>query len=165
MNSNSTFKQLFDKDYKMGKVNEKRVINYLNKNTNYKFYMVKNRFSLMDFKIYGEPNRLDELKSRDKFHDDFPTALIGKEKIEQAIKNHNTNKFQFWYLYQDGLFYYDFKIEDIKSKRIFLDYWKRTSRGKLEKKLVYYIPKELLTLFTDDITSCEDEIEECEYNY
>ena len=153
MNSNSTFKKLFDKDYKMGKINEKRVIKYLNENTCYKYYMVMNRFSLMDFKIFGEPNRLDELKSRDILHDDFPTALIGKEKIEQAIENHKTNKYQFWYLYKDGLFYYDFRIEDIKSKRIFLDWWKRYSRGKQEKKLVYYIPKELLTLFSADITS------------
>ena len=152
MNCNSTFKQLFDKDYEMGKVNEKRVIKFLNENTHYKFFMERNQFALMDFKIFGEPKRLDELKSRDVFHDDFPTAIIGKEKIEQAIKNHKSMKFQFWYLYKDGLFYYDFKIEDIKSKRIFLDWWKRYSRGKLEKKLVYYIPKELLTLFSDKIT-------------
>ena len=163
MNCNSTFNALFNKDYKMGKINEKRVINFLNIHTLYKFYMVKNQFSLMDFKIYGEPNRLDELKSRDIFHDEFPTALIGKQKIEQAIMFHKTKKFQFWYLYNDGLFYYDFKIEDIKSKRIFLDWWKRTSRGKTEKKLVYYIPKELLTLFSDEITSCEDEIKDCPY--
>ena len=153
MNSKLTFQQLFNKDYKMGKINEKRVVKFLNENTNYKYYLEKNMFSLMDFKIYGEPNRLDELKSRDINHDDFPTALIGKQKIEQAIKNHDTNKYQFWYLYKDGLFYYDFKIEDINSKKIFLDWWKRTSRGKLEKKLVYYIPKELLTLFSDNITS------------
>lgn len=153
MNSKLTFQQLFNKDYKMGKINEKRVVKFLNENTNYKYYLEKNMFSLMDFKIYGEPNRLDELKSRDINHDDFPTALIGKQKIEQAIKNHDTNKYQFWYLYKDGLFYYDFKIEDINNKKIFLDWWKRTSRGKLEKKLVYYIPKELLTLFSDKITS------------
>jgi hypothetical protein len=153
MNSNLTFQQLFNKDYNMGKLNEKRVVKFLNDNTNYKYYLEKNMFSLMDFKIYGEPNRLDELKSRDIDHDDFPTAIIGKQKIEQAIKNHDTNKYQFWYLYKDGLFYYDFKIEDINNKNIFLDWWKRTSRGKLEKKLVYYIPKELLTLFSDKITS------------
>jgi hypothetical protein len=153
MNSDSTFDQLFKKDYERGKYNEKRVVKYLNENTNYKYYLEKNNFSLMDFKIYGEPNRLDELKSREINHDDFPTALIGKQKIEQAIKNHESNKYQFWYLYKDGLFYYDFKIEDINNKKIFLDWWKRTNRGKVEKKLVYYIPKELLTLFSDKITS------------
>jgi hypothetical protein len=153
MNSKLTFQQLFNKDYNRGKINEKRVVKFLNENTCYKYYLERNTFSLMDFKIFGEPNRLDELKSREINHDDFPTALIGKQKIEQAIKNHESNKYQFWYLYKDGLYYYDFKIEDINNKKIFLDWWKRTSRGKLEKKLVYYIPKELLTLFSDKITS------------
>ena len=153
MNCKLTFEQLFKKDYNRGKLNEKRVVKFLNENTCYKYYLERNNFSLMDFKIYGEPNRLDELKSREINHDDFPTAIIGKQKIEQAIKNHETKKYQFWYLYKDGLFYYDFKIEDINNKKIFLDWWKRTNRGKLEKKLVYYIPKDLLTLFSDKITS------------
>lgn len=164
MSCKKTFNELFKKDYYRGKTNERRVVNFLNEKTYYKYYLVKNQYSLMDFKIFNEPNRLDELKSRDIFHDDFPTALIGKEKIEQAIEKHKTHKFQFWYLYKDGLFYYDFKIEDIKNKKIYLDWWKRTSRGKLEKKLVYYIPKELLTLFSDEITSDEDEIKICPYN-
>jgi len=152
MNCEKTFDELFQKDYETGKINEKRVVNFLNKNTCYKFYLKKNRFSLMDFRIYGEPNRCDELKSRDLNHDDFPTAIIGKEKIFDAIANHDKKKYVFWYLYKDGLYYYDFDIDDINNKTIFLDWWKRTTRGKLEKKKVFYIPHRLLTLFSDEIT-------------
>ena len=115
--------------------------------------MVRNQFALMDFKIFGEMNRLDELKSRNINHDEFETAIIGKHKIQQAIMKHKTNKYVFWYLYQDGLFYYEFDIEDINNNIIFLDWWKRDSRGKNESKKVYYIPKELLTLFSDKINS------------
>tara|TARA_R110000824_G_scaffold340249_1_gene526758 strand:+ start:766 stop:1227 length:462 start_codon:yes stop_codon:yes gene_type:complete len=152
MDNKSTFQELFNKDYKNGKSNEERVVKFLNDNTYYQYYLEKKKFSLYDFKIFNEPNRLEELKSRDFFHDDFETAMIGKEKIEKAIKYHKKMKFQFWYLYKDGLFYYDFNIEDIKNANIFLDFWCRTSRGREEKKLVYYIPKELLTFFSDEIT-------------
>ena len=147
------YQELFNKDYAMGKYNEKKVLKYLNENTNYKYYLEKNQYALMDFKIYGEPNRLDELKSRNIKHDKFETAIIGKEKILDAIKDHETKKFVFWYLYQDGLFYYDFNIEDIENNKIFLDWWGRNNRGKEERKKVYYIPKELLTLFSDNINS------------
>ena len=105
MDNKSTFQELFNKDYKNGKSNEERVVKFLNDNTYYQYYLEKKKFSLYDFKIFNEPNRLEELKSRDFFHDDFETAMIGKEKIEKAIKYHKKMKFQFWYLYKDGLFY------------------------------------------------------------
>jgi hypothetical protein len=98
MNCVKTFEELFQKDYETGKINEKRVVDFLNNNTCYK------------------------------------------------------KKYVFWYLYKDGLYYYDFDIDDINNKIIFLDWWKRTTRGKLEQKKVFYIPHRLLTLFSDEIT-------------
>lgn len=150
-----SFKELFEKDYAMGKLNEKRLINYLNKDEK-KYFLVKNQFAFMDFKEYGNFNFLGELKSRNIKQDKHETAIIGKEKIAEAIKSYylqEEKKYRFYYLYTDGLYKYDFNIEDIHSNKIYLDWWYRYSRGKEEKKKVFYIKRELLEFITNDITS------------
>lgn len=150
-----SFKDLFNKDYAMGKRNEKRLIRYLNKDGE-KYFLVKNNFAYMDFKEYGNFNFLGELKSRNINHDKHETAIIGKEKIAEAIKSHYLQEektYRFYYLYTDGLYKYDFNIEDIHSGKIFLDWWYRNSRGKEEKKKVFYIHRDLLKLVDKDFTS------------
>jgi hypothetical protein len=115
-----SYKELFNKDYAMGKLNEKRLINYLNKDHK-KYFLVKNQFAYMDFKEYGNLNFLGELKSRNIKHDKHETAIIGKEKIAEAIKSHylqDEKTYRFYYLYTDGLFKYDFDIEDIHNGKI-----------------------------------------------
>ena len=150
-----SFKELFNKDYAFGKLNEKRLINYLNKDHK-KYFLVKNQFAYMDFKEYGNLNFLGELKSRNIEHDKHETAIIGKEKIGEAIKSHylqDKKTYRFYYLYTDGLFKYDFDIEDIHTGKINLDWWYRNSRGKEEKKKVFYIHRDLLELVDKDFTS------------
>jgi len=150
-----SFKELFNKDYAFGKLNEKRLINYLNKDEK-KYFLVKNDFAYMDFKEYGNLNFLGELKSRTINIDKHDTAIIGKEKIGEAIKSHylEDNKvYRFYYLYTDGLYKYDFNIEDIHNGKIFLDWWYRNSRGKEEKKKVFYIKRDLLELVDKDFNS------------
>jgi hypothetical protein len=117
-----SFKELFNKDYAFGKLNEKRLINYLNKDHK-KYFLVKNEFAYMDFKEYGNFNFLGELKSRNINIDKHDTAIIGKEKIGEAIKSHylqDEKTYRFYYLYTDGLYKYDFDIEDIHNGKIFL---------------------------------------------
>jgi hypothetical protein len=117
-----SFKELFNKDYAFGKLNEKRLINYLNKDHK-KYFLVKNQFAYMDFKEYGNLNFLGELKSRNINIDKHDTAIIGKEKIGEAIKSHylqDEKTYRFYYLYTDGLYKYDFKMEDIHNGKIYL---------------------------------------------
>jgi hypothetical protein len=150
-----SYKELFDKDYAMGKRNEKKLIKYLNKDEE-KYFLVKNLFAYMDFKEYGNFNFMGELKSRNIHKDKHETAIIGKEKIGEAIKSHylqDEKTYRFYYLYTDGLYMYDFDIEDIHSGKIFLDWWYRNNRGKEEKKKVFYIHRDLLKFVTKDITS------------
>lgn len=150
-----SYKELFNKDYAFGKLNEKRLINYLNKEHK-KYFLVKNEFAYMDFKEYGNFNFLGELKSRNIVHDKHETAIIGKEKIAEAIKSHylqDEKTYRFYYLYTDGLFKYDFNIEDIHNGKIKLGDWFRYSRGKEEKKKVFYIHKDLLELVDKDFNS------------
>ena len=150
-----SFKELFNKDYAFGKLNEKRLINYLNKDEK-KYFLVKNDFAYMDFKEYGNLNFLGELKSRTINIDKHDTAIIGKEKIGEAIKSHylqDDKTYTFYYLYTDGLYKYDFNIEDIHNGKIFLNWWYRYNRGKEEKKKVFYIKRELLELVDKDFTS------------
>jgi len=150
-----SYKELFNKDYAFGKLNEKRLINYLNKDHK-KYFLVKNEFAYMDFKEYGNFNFLGELKSRNIVHDKHETAIIGKEKIAEAIKSHylqDEKTYRFYYLYTDGLFKYDFNIEDIHNGKIKLGDWFRYSRRKEEKKKVFYIHKDLLELVDKDFNS------------
>ena len=150
-----SFKELFNKDYAFGKLNEKRLINYLNKDHK-KYFLVKNEYAYMDFKEYHNYNFLGELKSRNINHDKHETAIIGKEKIGEAIKSHylqDEKTYRFYYLYTDGLYKYDFKIEDVHNGKIFLNWWYRNSRGKEEKKKVFYIHRDLLELVDKDFTS------------
>ena len=150
-----SFKELFNKDYAFGKLNEKRLIRYLNKDGE-KYFLVKNSFAYMDFKEYGNFKFLGELKSRNINHDKHETAIIGKEKIAEAIKSYYLQEektYRFYYLYTDGLYKYDFNIEDIHSGKIYLGDWYRNSRGKEEKKKVFYIHRDLLELVDKDFTS------------
>tara|TARA_R100000734_G_scaffold19135_1_gene18394 strand:- start:2124 stop:2597 length:474 start_codon:yes stop_codon:yes gene_type:complete len=150
-----SFKELFEKDYAMGKLNEKRLIRYLNKDSE-KYFLVKNNFAYMDFKEYGNFKFLGELKSRNIKKDKHETAIIGKEKIGEAIKSYYLQEektYRFYYLYTDGLYKYDFNIEDIHSGKIYLGNWYRNSRGKEEKKKVFYIHRDLLQLVDKDFTS------------
>lgn len=150
-----SFKELFEKDYAMGKLNEKRLIRYLNKDEE-KYFLVKNNFAYMDFKEYGNFNFLGELKSRNINKDKHETAIIGKEKIGEAIKSYYLQEektYRFYYLYTDGLYKYDFNIDDIHSGKIYLGNWYRNTRGKEEKKKVFYIHRDLLQLVDKDFTS------------
>lgn len=154
-----SFKELFEKDYIFGKRNEKRLINYLNKESK-KYFLVKNQFAYMDFKEYGDFNFLGELKSRNIKHDKHDTAIIGKEKIGEAIKSYylqDNKKYRFYYLYTDGLYKYDFDINDIHSNKIYLGDWFRYSRGKEENKKVFYIKRELLQLVDKNFTSLSND--------
>tara|TARA_R110000737_G_scaffold164834_1_gene192437 strand:- start:5338 stop:5760 length:423 start_codon:yes stop_codon:yes gene_type:complete len=137
----------------MGKKNEQKLIDYLNRNEPDTYYLQKQRYSLMDFKKYNDDHFLGELKSRNCKKDKWETAIISTNKIDKAIQDTSDRIYLFYYLYEDGLYSYEFNLEDINNNTIFKDYWYRDNRGCEEKKLVYYIPRELLTFITDEINS------------
>jgi hypothetical protein len=85
-----------------------------------------------------------ELKSRRIYHNLYPTALIGLNKVNFC--NDPTKNYYFVYAYTDGLFYikYDkelFKTFEIKQLKIGL----RNDVNRIELSDVMHIPVKLLT--------------------
>ena len=141
------YQELFKKDYDMGKKNEKKVVNWLNENSDQKYYIQKWKYSIMDFKKYDDDNFVGELKSRNELHNNYPTAMIGKNKINRVLKNDKLNV-KFYFLYQDGLFYWNLNKEEYTEGK-----WCRNNRGKYETSDICYISHEHLKLLTDEINS------------
>lgn len=98
------------------------------------------KYSLYDF---SNNNTLIELKSRNIRHNQYPTALIGANKIDFFYKQikENNKKVILLYSYTDGIFYVEYTgNEDWKNDRIC-----RYGRGVAEPSVVYHIPYTSLT--------------------
>lgn len=64
-----------------------------------------------------------ELKSRRIAHNQYPTALIGKNKCEWADKNSEENrKFWFFFAYSDGLYAIEYNKELFDTFRVDTEY-------------------------------------------
>ena len=102
--------------------------------------LIKTPFSHpMDFKcddIYFE------VKSRRNNHNKYDTTMIGFNKIKW-IKDNNIKDVYFVFVFEDGDFYYKYNPED----KFETGTGGRWDRGKVEKKLYYYIPISKLTKF------------------
>ncbi len=86
-----------------------------------------------------------ELKSRRIRHNDYNDIMIGKNKIEFALK---CNKKVFLcFNFIDGAYYYEFSKEDIRSQGITYREGGRQDRGKDERKECAFIKTNLLKKF------------------
>jgi len=85
-----------------------------------------------------------DLKTRRIRHNDYPTALIGANKVEYADQNTNSD-YWFIYKYLDGVYSikYEKKLFDTFEKRLF----ERSSRSdnNAGPQLCYFIPHSALT--------------------
>ena len=136
------------KDLEFGNTYERKVIEWLNKNT-YKdnplsFY--KNPFNVMD--MCNSTNIL-ELKTRRIFHNQYPDLMIGLNKIEEAENSDDNATYTMLFLCKDGLYGWD--CVDGKSYEVRMG--GRCDRGRDERKICAFIPSEDLQLITTDINS------------
>lgn len=86
-----------------------------------------------------------ELKTRRVAHNQYPTALIGKNKVDFCATNENADCF-FVYVYMDGTYFikYDKALFDTFQCA---DYQRGARMGGIQPlQLFYFIPHEHLTL-------------------
>lgn len=100
----------------------------------------KDVYDLIDFE---SSDTFLELKSRRIRHNQFPTALIGYNKIMKIRNSSKKHNILAW-LYLDGLFYVEYDSEKFdklipEEQQVFRD-------GKMEISQVYKIPYQWLTL-------------------
>lgn len=86
-----------------------------------------------------------ELKSRRIKHNQYSDIMIGKNKIEFALKCNKKVFLCFDFI--DGAYYYEFSKEDIRSQGITFRAGGREDRGKDERKECAFIKTNLLKKF------------------
>ncbi len=136
-------------DLKFGKINEKKLCYYLNKDK-YKndfLKMYKNEKNQVDFKNNSE---ISELKARQNEYSRYPTTFFGYNKLQHIDKLKNTKNriFKFYFLFTDGLYEWTYNKD---SKYTIQDDYFHKERGR-DIKMVHVDINDL-TLLTKDLTS------------
>lgn len=139
--------QEINNELNIGLTNEKKVFDYLKENNIEKnIRKSKNQFSLFDFKTN---RKLIEVKSRTNKSTNYPTTIVGFNKIKHIIKY--GKKATFYFLFTDGLYSWDFKEGNYT-----ISAGGRTDRGRNEIKQYCYIDINNLIKITDEINSRVD---------
>jgi hypothetical protein len=130
-------------DLQMGELNENKNIDDLSSFFKTIFIKDKNKYAIIDWSNQSNTIYL-ELKSRRLNHNDYPTTIIGINKINYCKDPTKTYYFAFSFL--DGLYFikYDkdlFKTFQIKKQQIKY----RSDVGHIEIKENIHIPIKLLT--------------------
>jgi len=135
----------YERDLLMGEENEKKFKRFMNKYENIKLKKYKDRYAEIDFRY---ENRLLELKSRNISHNQFPTTIVGYNKIKKARKKKNF-KTEFYFLFTDGLYRWDYDEDEILCVMDAV----RADRGRLEIKEHAYISIKNLKLINNSVKS------------
>lgn len=100
---------------KQGRINEKKVLNYLNRNNDIDDYWIDNNItndrSIIDF-IHNQKKIKIELKSRNYTVDSFDDWQIGLNKIQEMIDDKDYTYFVF-FLFYDGLYYWKYNLPNL----------------------------------------------------
>ena len=142
-----SYKMSKSADIIMGNLNEQKLIEYLNsleENQNDKYKFFKNKFNSMDL---FNSQYICELKSRRNCYNQYPTTMVGHNKIVRAVSDPQ-QKYRFYFLFTDGLYYWDFDANEF-SVRL----GGRMDRGSAEIKQYAYISIGCLTYATNFIVS------------
>tara|TARA_R100001086_G_scaffold243116_1_gene171602 strand:- start:895 stop:1314 length:420 start_codon:yes stop_codon:yes gene_type:complete len=134
-------------DKSFGNTNELKVLNYLNSLPEYvnnQFTLNPLRYDTFDFK---NETITAELKSRRNAHNDYPTTMIGYNKVEKA-ENNPDRIYQFYFLFTDGLYLWNRENSNYK-----INIGGRNDRGSGEWKPYCFIPVDELNLITTSIKS------------
>ncbi len=96
------------------------------------------KYNQYDFKS-TKTNTMYELKTRRNNYNEYPTTIIGKDKI-----NENYNNIFIFGFNNDELYYIKYDKELFKQFEV--NYFRRYDRGNMDKKKEYiFIPIEFLT--------------------
>ena len=130
-------------DLQMGELNEQKNIDALSSFFKTIFIKDENKYAIIDW--FNKSNTIYlELKSRRLNHNDYPTTIIGVNKINYCKDPTKTYYFAFSFL--DGLYFIKFDKELFKTfeiKREKIKY--RSDVGHIEIKDNIHIPIKFLT--------------------
>lgn len=132
------YKNALEKDLKFGLAEEDKLLQLFRERFD-KCLSKTNTFAIIDF---ISPKTYLELKSRNCNHDKFDDIMIGENKIRFAEKT--KKRVILVWNFQDGIYFYEFKKEDIENGNIQFRMGGRTDRGKNEKKMCAYVSSSLL---------------------
>lgn len=138
-----TSKEIISEDIKFGSNQEKSLLPVINSYLGLNLKKLK-RYDVFDFE---DENTLVELKSRRTPKAQYPTTIVGKNKLDYAEKSGKVVYFIF--SFSDGLFYWKYDKSLIGDKVKFAK-GGRYDRGRVEVKEYAYIPVDILTEIEGD---------------
>jgi hypothetical protein len=148
-----------------GKINETKVLTYLNRKNDPEDYWVdnneKNDREVIDFK-HSEKKIKIELKSRNFNYRDFPDWQVGLNKIREMTLNPEYTYFIF-FLFYDGLYYWKYNLPNLINHCSCKE-GGTMKRGENEITDNVFIKREHLELITKEVLNEpleEDEDEGC----
>lgn len=130
---NSIYHEKFIEDYNYGIENEKQQYNKLKVLDETIKFAPKN--SIFD---YVGIDCFIELKSRNNNYKQYPTTMVGYNKIKYCLEN-PSKTFYFCFGFLDGLCYYKFDEEDLNNGVIEIKTGGRSDRGIDESKQYAFI--------------------------
>ena len=128
----------YKSDYLYGKQSENKNLQIIKDYFNDDIEMLDYRYSQYDFKS-TKSNTIYELKTRRNNYSDYPTTIIGKDKINDEYNN------IFIFGFNNNELYY-IKYDKELFKKFEIKLFRRFDRGNIDEEKEYiYIPIEFLT--------------------
>lgn len=133
-------------EYVRGMRNERKVLAYLNKK--YGNFRHTKRYDLFDFSgtSFKDVEYTIELKSRNVPFNQYPTTMVGHNKVKICENDITKKKYRFLFLFTDGLYCWKYNRDQYK-----IDNGGRCDRGKNEIKRYCFIDTKYLKLISTEI--------------
>ena len=132
----------FKQDFNLGIQSENKVLKFLNESYEDKFISTTQN---CEFDFTNNQYNI-ELKTRNNTYNKYPSTMVGYNKIQIAEEDTTDKKYKFLFLFEDGLYCWDFEKDKYTIKT-----GGRRDRGLYEYKQYAYIPIEELYLISKEI--------------
>lgn len=132
----------FKQDFNLGIQSENKVLKFLNESYEDKFISTTQN---CPFDFTNNQYNI-ELKTRNNTYNKYPSTMVGYNKIKIAEEDNTDKKYKFLFLFEDGLYCWDFEKDKYTIKT-----GGRRDRGLYEYKQYAYIPIEELYLISKEI--------------
>jgi len=132
----------FKQDFNLGIKSENKVLKFLNESYEDKFISTTQN---CEFDFTNNQYNI-ELKTRNNTYNKYPSTMVGYNKIQIAEEDSTDKKYKFLFLFEDGLYCWDFEKDKYTIKT-----GGRRDRGLYEYKQYAYIPIEELYLISKEI--------------
>jgi hypothetical protein len=146
-------------DLRWGNENEIKVLAYLNGTKKFRNTLQKttNTYDTYDFVNH---KYTCELKSRRVPHNEYVSAMCGINKVEDFAKGkYPKHKLRMYWLFTDGLYYWDFKKNnclDYENNEWYSAMGGRFDRGYREECMCCYVWSKYLKKATSKVKSIEE---------